>query len=88
MNIQRYQRDNRQHRISAVTATIIKSLNAGIVIDEEKLMAVFSLEMGCSRRTMLEYIKTICLANGFIRINKEILTQEMYDKSLAKEESK
>ena len=37
---------------------------AGKHLDKEKLIAVCCMDWGCSRRTVLEYLKMIELANG------------------------
>lgn len=44
--------------------TIKRSLNKAKDPDIEKLIAMGCVEWGCSRRTMLEYIKQVQIYNG------------------------
>lgn len=52
--------ETRLYRLNKIAATINKAKN----YDKERLIAVCSMEWGASRRTILEYIKTVELSNG------------------------
>ncbi len=65
MNVIKSQGQDRNERISTILANMQKSFNAGLVVNAEKFIATCSLELGISRRTVMEYVKTICSAKGF-----------------------
>lgn len=65
MNIIKSQGQDRNERIKTILLSLEKSFNAGLAVNAEKFIATCSLELGISRRTAIEYIKTICSAKGY-----------------------
>lgn len=51
--------DRRLIRLQKIKRTIVQAKEKGKQVDKEKLIAVCAMEWGASRRTILEYIKTV-----------------------------
>ncbi|RLC34450.1 MAG: hypothetical protein DRZ76_02650 [Candidatus Nealsonbacteria bacterium] len=58
-NIASSQKFERMSRINQILLALQKCKERNQIAEKEKLIGTFCLEFGCSRRTMIEYIKIL-----------------------------
>lgn len=69
----------RQYKINWLLIHIQQTLKAGRVVDKEKLIGVFCVDLASSRKTALEILKDLENSGQIKIIGNEIWTPEHYE---------
>lgn len=71
-NIILIQKKERIARMTEMQSMLKAAFKAGQEVDKEKFIAIYCMDTGISRRTMLEYLKILKALMGF-EIEKEVI---------------
>lgn len=71
--------DTRKFKINTIFSTIVSANKAGITINEEALICEAQMNFGCSRRTVMEYLKALEGVKRILRKDGEIWTPEAWE---------
>jgi len=69
----------RQYKINWLFGHILAAMEAGRIVEKEKLIGVFCLDLASSRKTALEILKDLEHAGKIKIIGNEIWTPKYYD---------
>lgn len=69
----------RQYKINWLLGHISAAMKAGRIVDKEKLIGAFCIDLASSRKTALEILRDLAAAERIKIIGNEIWTPEYYD---------
>lgn len=69
----------RAYKINWLFGHISAAMKAGKIVDKEKLIGAFCVDLASSRKTALEILKDLAAAERIKIIGNEIWTPEYYD---------
>ncbi|GAI62919.1 unnamed protein product [marine sediment metagenome] len=69
----------RQYKINWLIGHISAAMKAGRIVDKEKLIGAFCIDLASSRKTAKEILRDLELAGRIKVLGNEIWTSEYYD---------
>ena len=69
----------RSYKINWLFGHILAAMKKGVIVDKEKLIAAFCIDLASSKKTAKEILKDLELTNKIKIIGNEIWTPEYYD---------